>query len=110
MYLWLRGERMDSYSELLEQVRDTVSALRQLTDTAYEQYSALVNAVIAGEIQGQREIERIMDGLIDFGDDIRFLEIYKRLCRHVYYKYPGMVGEHVALWRLQFEDAKDGET
>ena len=100
---------MNSYDVLLEQVRDTVSAIQQLTDTAFEQYSTLTDAVAAGEIREQQEIERIMDGLIVFGDDGRFLEIYKKLCCHVYYKYPDIVGEHVALWRLQFEEADEGE-
>lgn len=56
------------------------------------------------------EIERIMDGLVDFGDDPRLLELYKTLCRHVYYKYPALVGEHTALFRLQFEETEDGDT
>lgn len=41
-----------------------------------------------------------MDGLLDFGDDLRFLEIYKRLCRYIFYKHPQMVGEHIYLWRI----------
>lgn len=63
-----------------------------------------------GSITEEREIERIMDGLVDFGDDPRLLELYKTLCRHVYYKYPALVGEHTALFRLQFEETEDGDT
>ena len=40
----------------------------------------------------------------------RLLELYKTLCRHVYYKYPALVGEHTALFRLQFEETEDGDT
>ena len=36
--------------------------------------------------------------------------MYKTLCRHVYYKYPALVGEHTALFRLQFEETEDGDT
>lgn len=61
-------------------------------------------------ITEEREIERIMDGLVDFGDDPRLLELYKTLCRHVYYKYPALVGEHTALFQLQFEETEDGDT
>ena len=46
----------------------------------------------------------------DFGDDPRLLELYKTLCRHVYYKYPALVGEHTALFQLQFEETEDGDT
>ena len=45
-----------------------------------------------------------MDGLLVFCDDEKFLALYKKLCRHVYYQYPQLVGEHVNLFRLQFEE------
>ena len=54
--------------------------------------------------------ERIMDGLMDFGDDQRFLALYKALCRHVYDKHPTLVREHIALFRTQFEERADEET
>ena len=52
-----------------------------------------------------------MDGLSDFGDYPEFLELYRKLCRHVYYHFPSMVGEHVAWFRALFmtndEDANE---
>ena len=96
------------YSEALEAAKETVEALNKLTDQALAQYTALVDSAVAGHITDERELEHIMDGLLDFGDDLRFLEIYKRLCRHIFYKHPQMVGEHIYLWRMQF-DTKDEE-
>ena len=95
---------METWDELLEQAGDTVRAIQRLTDKALEQYTALVDAVAAGRICEQRKIERIMDGLLDFGDDARFLALYRKLCRHVYDTSPAAVGES-ALRRAQFEDA-----
>ena len=91
-------------------IREIVQEISRLMDAAYQQYSRLVEQVLNGRITEEREIERIMDGLVDFGDDPRLLELYKTLCRHVYYKYPALVGEHTALFRLQFEETEDGDT
>ena len=91
------------YSEALEAAKETVEALNKLTDQALAQYTALVDSAVAGHITDERELEHIMDGLLDFGDDLRFLEIYKRLCRHIFYKHPQMVGEHIYLWRMHGE-------
>ena len=96
------------YIEALEAAKETVEALNKLTEQALAQYTALVDSAVAGHITDERELEHIMDGLLDFGDDLRFLEIYKRLCRHIFYKHPQMVGEHIYLWRMQF-DTKDEE-
>ena len=87
-------------------IREIIQEISRLMDAAYQQYSRLVEQVLNGRITEEREIERIMDGLVDFGDDPRLLE----LCRHVYYKYPALVGEHTALFRLQFEETEDGDT
>ncbi|MBQ7960192.1 MAG: hypothetical protein IJ285_03140 [Clostridia bacterium] len=48
-----------------------------------------------------------MDGLLDFCDDECFLQLYKRLCRYVYDTFPQMVGEHINLFRMQFEEKED---
>lgn len=90
-------------------IREIVQEISRLMDAAYQQYSRLVEQVLNGRITEEREIERIMDGLVDFGDDPRLLELYKTLCRHIYYKHPALVKGHIALFRLQFEETEDGE-
>lgn len=90
-------------------IGEIVQEISLLTDTAYQQYSRLVEQVLSGRITEEREIERIMDGLVDFGDDPRLLELYKTLCRHIYYKHPALVKGHIALFRLQFEETEDEE-
>ena len=51
------------------------------------------------EASAAREIEAILDGLMDFGADDRFRALYQKLCRRIYPKYPTMVAEHILLWR-----------
>ena len=55
------------------------------------------------QITDEQQLEQIMDGLCDFCDEIRFIDFYRSLCRHIYYQYPQLVGEHVALFRALFE-------
>ena len=90
-------------------IREIVQEISRLMDAAYQQYSRLVEQVLNGSITEEREIERIMDGLVDFGDDPRLLELNKPLCRHIYYKHLALVKGHIALFRLQFEETEDGE-
>ena len=90
-------------------IREIIQEISRLMDAAYQQYSRLVEQVLNGRITEEREIERIMDGLVDFGDDPRLLELYKTLCRHIYYKHPALVKGHIALFRLQFEETEDEE-
>ncbi len=95
---------MDNYHNVLGELNLMLSGFQEQKHQIYQHYQKLVNAVLAGYISSEHDIESIMDGLLDFGDDEQFLELYKTLCRHVYYHYPQLVGEHVNLFRLQFEE------
>lgn len=99
---------MENYESALNEIKEIVEGITSLTNAAYQHYSALVDAVLRDEITDAKQIERIMDGLVDFGDDNRFIDIYRKLCRHVYYNYPELVGEHVALF-LAISKTEDGE-
>ena len=100
---------MDDYEKLLETIKGTVGEIRKLYDLAYCQYSSAVDEVLAGRLTDEKQIERILDGIIDFGDDERFLKLSKKLCRHIYYKYPQIVGDFVSMFRLLFEEKEDAD-
>lgn len=74
---------------------------------AYFHYSVLVEQVLKNQISEEQRLEQIMDGLCDFCDESRFIELYRSLCRHIYYQYPQLVGEHVAMFRALFAGLDD---
>lgn len=90
--------------QMLKEITDLVTLFEEQKKQIYKHYANVIDLVVAGKITKENEIERIMDGLLDFGDDEDFLILYKKLCRHVYNIYPQMVGEHIALFRMQFEE------
>ena len=93
---------MGDYQDVFRKIASAVEGIELLRRTAFQQYSILVEAVINNKITDQQEIQQIMDGLSDFGDYEEFLELYRKLCRYVYYTYPDMVGEYAALFRALF--------
>lgn len=99
-------EQFDDYSAMLESMLGTVESLNQLRNQAYRHYSSLISLVLRNEISSEQQLEWIMDGLLDFCDEPRFLEMYKKLCRHIYYRHPQLVRDHVTLYRTLFEPAE----
>lgn len=99
---------MDHYNSMLASIRDVAEGINKLRDAAYRQYSVLVDQVLADQITEEHKLEQIMDGLCDFCDEERFIELYRSLCRHIYYQYPQLVGEHVAMFRTLFEGNENG--
>ena len=98
---------MDNQDKLIDEVEVIVKKINELLDLAYVQYSILVDAILAGSITEEKQIEHILDGIMDFGDDLRFLELSKKLCRHIYYRYPHLVGSFGNMYRMMFEYRED---
>ena len=98
---------MENYEKLFEEIKGTVGKITELYDIAYHQYSYAVDEVLVDRITDEKQIECILDGIIDFGGDSRFVELSKKLCRHIYYKYPQLVGDFVSMFRLLFEEKED---
>ena len=101
---------MDDYQSAFQKIASAVEGIEALRRTAFRQYTLLVEAVINNQITDQQEIQQIIDGLSDFGDQEEFLELSKKLYRHIYYAYPEMVGKYAALFRAMFmNNAASGE-
>lgn len=98
---------MKDEQQILKEIGELIGVFEEQKRMIYEHYNNAVALVMSEKITSKNEIERIMDGLLDFGDDEEFFALYRKLCRHVFYTYPQMVGEHVALFRMLFEE-KEG--
>ena len=102
-----RPTAVDNQDKLLEDIEMIVGKIKELHDLAYVQYSHLVDVVLEGALTDEKQIEHILDGILDFGDDLRFLDLSKKLCRHIYYQYPQLVGNFVHMYRAMFEEKED---
>ena len=69
---------MENYEKLIAEIDEVVKRIKGLYDLAYTQYSHAVDEVILGRLTDEKQIEHILDGIIDFGDalekTIKFLE------------------------------------
>ena len=100
---------MENYETLIAEIDEVVKRIKGLYDLAYTQYSHAVDEVISGRLTDEKQIEHILDGILDFGDDLRFLKLSKKLCRHIYNQYPQLVGDFVSMYRMLFEEKGDSD-
>ena len=98
---------MADETSIPNELKELFAKYEELKAGILNRYTQLVTAVLNGEITDENEMEEIMDGLLDSGDDERFLSLYKKICRHIYYDHPKLVGEHVSLFRMIFEEKED---
>ena len=103
MYCFIQNSRGDmeegvtmSEENILNDISVLIAQFEEEKKMIYSHYIQAVAKVVAGRITAEKEIERIMDGLLDFGDDEKFLAFY-----------PQMVGKHIAIFRMQFEEKEE---
>ena len=80
-----------------------IEQLETLKKDVLKQASHSVDLVVTGVITDKAEIEKILDSLLDFGDDSRFFELFQKLCRHIYHQYPDVAVEYVNIFRMMFD-------
>ena len=97
---------MDNQDKLIDDVEVIAKKIKELHALAYVRYSRLVDAVLADSLTDEKQIEHILDGILDFGD---VLELSKKLCRHIYYRYPHLVGSFINMYRMLFEEKEDSD-
>lgn len=98
---------MENYEKLIAEIDEVVKRIKGLYDLAYTQYSHAVDEVISGRLTDENRSSIFSMASLTFGDDLRFLELSKRLCRHIYYEYPQLVGSFVHMYRALFEEKED---
>lgn len=95
---------MSDDSKMFKELEEMLAQFEEQKNVIYDNYVQLVALVLNGNITSKNEIEKIMDGLMDFGEDERFLSLYKKLCRYVFSYHPQMVSEHIKMFLEVFED------
>jgi len=92
-----RNEQAD-----LDMLVEMIAECEAVKHQKYLEYELLVEKVIAGTIAHEREIEKLLDGILDYGWDKKYRELFKKLCRYLYRKYPHMSVDYVRIFSSMY--------
>ena len=83
----------------------------EFSSSVYEDYAKRTDDVLSGKQTNISNIELLMDYLVDFCFDPRFVFLYKRICKYLLPKYPKLVCEHIAIIKqLSGDEIMETET
>ena len=92
---------------LLENVSALTGQMQGLARQAHAGYAAEVDAVIAARSRDARNIERLLDGILDFGFDDAMTQLFKRLCRYYYTLDPAATADYVHTYRDMWDSEEE---
>lgn len=93
----------DAYQEFFQSISELAKTAGQIVRRAEAAYGPEVEAVIRKKIRDPRQIERLLDGMLDFCFDPALLTLFKRLCRYYYEIDPHATVEYVWAYREMWD-------
>lgn len=94
---------MESSYEVSSHIMEMAEKMIELSEMAVFQYRPIVECILCEEITDVMEIERIMDGMLDFCQFDNMLSLFKELCRGLYSKYPVLVHDYILYYREMWD-------
>lgn len=80
-------------------LRSLAEELVEVQRQGVECYTGIVNALIAENCRDLQQIEQTLDGLLGFACHPDGVQLYRRLCRHLWAMNPAAAAQYVQFYR-----------
>jgi hypothetical protein len=94
----------ENYKELTSDIRQIAKRMENLNRQAESEYAPLVNSVIQRKSKDSQEIERLLDGLLDFACDKQILNLYRKLCKYYYFINPESTARYITFYKEMWDE------
>ncbi len=84
-------------------IKTIVERIQDISDLSYNYYKPLVDRIIA-EKASEKEVEHLLDYMLDVCHDDRMLNLFKKICRRYYSLYPEMIASEILAYKEWYEE------
>ena len=92
-----------NFSELTNNIRGIVQELQTIYSQAEIHYTSAVYSVIQRQSKDAKEIELLLDYMLDFADNEKILASYRKLCRYYYSINPQATAEYIQSYKEMYD-------
>ena len=80
-----------------------VERIQDISELSYNSYKPLVDS-ISVEKASEKEVEHLLDYMLDVCHDDRMLNLFKKVCRRYHALYPEMIASEILAYKEWYED------
>jgi hypothetical protein len=92
---------------------DLAESINKITQEAFIIYEPQVQRIYHNKVKDEKEIERVIEALLDHSYDNKILLLFKKLCQYYYKINPEITYEYVMicrnLWDNEYLDKNEEE-
>ena len=80
-----------------------VERIQDISELSYNYYKPLVDSIIV-EKASEKEVEHLLDYMLDVCYDDRMLNLFKKVCRRYHALYPEMIASEILVYKEWYEE------
>lgn len=85
--------------EELNGFKELADSINKITQEAFIIYEPQVDRIYRNKVKDEKEIELIIEALLDYSYDDKILLLFKRICQYYYKINPTVTYEYVMIYR-----------
>jgi hypothetical protein len=93
----------EHHSALIDDIREIAQELQTIYSQAEIYYTSAVNDVIRHQSKDTKEIEHLLNYMLDFADKEKILMLYRRLCRYYFDINPQVTAEYIQSYKELYD-------
>ena len=100
----MKSKGKPQMDDLVQSIGEIAKTRDQLAHQAEKRYALEVEGILRSQSRDPRQIERLLDGMLDFCFDPAMLCLYKKLCRYYFEIAPEATASYVYAYREMWDD------
>jgi hypothetical protein len=93
----------EQHSVLSDNIRRIAKELQTIYSQAEVYYTSTVNDVICHQSRDTKEIEHLLNYMLDFADNEKILTLYRKLCRYYFDINPQATAEYIQSYKELYD-------
>ena len=94
----------ESYETFVNEIKSMADGIMKLSLQAVKIYSPIVNRIIYDASATQHEVEYLMDFMLSLCQTEDFTNLFKKLCRGIYTRFPNTVYCYAEFYFEEYDD------
>ena len=94
----------ESYETFVNEIKSMADGIMKLSLQAVKIYSPIVNRIISDTTATQHEVEYLMDFMLSLCQTEEFTNLFKKLCRGIYSRFPDTVSCYAEFYFEEYYD------
>ena len=94
----------ESYETFVNGVKSMADGIMKLSLQAVQIYTPIVNRIISDTTATQHEVEYLMDFMLSLCQTEEFTNLFKKLCRGIYSRFPDTVSCYAEFYFEEYYD------